>query len=46
MGVDKVKLEMDDNWNNDESELVLNVFLRAILILVEKTSEAKQVTLK
>jgi hypothetical protein len=40
MGVDKVKLEMDDNWSNDESELMLNVFLRAILILVEKTSEA------
>ena len=40
MGVDKVKLEMDDNWNNDESELMLNVFLRAILILLEKTSEA------
>ena len=40
MGVDKVKLEMDDNWSNDESELMLNVFLRAILVLVEKTSEA------
>ncbi len=40
MGVDKVKLEMEDNWSNDESELMLNVFLRAILILVEKTSEA------
>ena len=38
MGVDKVKLEMDDNWSNDESELMLNVFLRAILVLVEKTS--------
>ena len=40
MGVDKVKQEMDDNWSNDESELMLNVFLRAILILLEKTSEA------
>ena len=40
MGVDKVKLEINDNWSNDESELMLNVFLRAILILVEKTSEA------
>lgn len=40
MGVDKVKHEMDDNWSNDESELMLNVFLRAVLILVEKTSEA------
>jgi hypothetical protein len=40
MGVDKVKLEMDDNWSNDESELMLNIFLRAILILIEKTSEA------
>ena len=40
MGVDKVKLETDDNWSNDESELMLNVFLRAVLILVEKTSEA------
>ena len=40
MGVDKVKLEINDNWSNDESELMLNVFLRAILILLEKTSEA------
>ena len=40
MGVDKVKLEIDDNWSNDESELMINVFLHRILILLEKTSEA------
>jgi hypothetical protein len=40
MDVEKVKHEMDDNWSNDESELMLNEFLRAILILLEKTSEA------
>ena len=40
MGVDKVKHEMDDNWSNEESELMVNVLLRAIRILLEKTSEA------
>jgi hypothetical protein len=37
---------MDNNWINEESVLMLKVFLCAILILLEKTSEAKQVTNK
>ena len=37
---------MNNNGINDESELILKVFLRAILILLEKNSEVKQVTHK